>query len=74
MIFLTIFELVCEGMFGSCPMTVFRPILDMSLSCSLSLSMFEQRASTMISTWISFTLDTSGPRLFTNRVFIRHRL
>ena len=39
------------------------PILEMSLSCSLSDSMFEQSESTMVSTWCSLTLLTRGPRL-----------
>lgn len=35
----------------------------MSRSCSLSDRMLAQRASTMVSTWYSFTLPTRGPRL-----------
>lgn len=39
------------------------PMLEMSLSCSLSESMFEHRESTIVSTWCSLTLLTRGPRL-----------
>ncbi len=52
---------VDEG--GSSAMTVFRPMLEMSLSCSLLETMLEQRVSTIVSTWHSFTLPTRGPRL-----------
>lgn len=48
---------------GSSAMTVFRPMLEMSLSCSLLDTMLEQRVSTIISTWHSFTFPTRGPRL-----------
>lgn len=48
---------------GSSPMTVFRPMLEMSLSCSLSDSMLVHSVSTIVSTWYSFTLLTRGPRL-----------
>lgn len=51
---------------GSSAMTVFKPILDMSLSCSLSETMLLQRESTMVSTWYSLTLLTSGPKLVGN--------
>lgn len=44
-------------------MTVFSPMLEISRSCSLSDNMFVHSVSTMISTWYSFTLPTSGPRL-----------
>jgi len=44
-------------------MTVFSPMLEISRSCSLSDSMFVHSVSTMVSTWYSFTLPTSGPRL-----------
>ena len=39
------------------------PILEMSLSCSLSDTMLQHSVSTMVSTWNSFTLFTRGPRL-----------
>ncbi|KAH3897097.1 hypothetical protein DPMN_021281 [Dreissena polymorpha] len=39
------------------------PILEISLSCSLSDSMLLHSVSTMVSTWNSFTLFTRGPRL-----------
>lgn len=39
------------------------PILEISLSCSLSESMFEHKESTIVSTWCSLTLLTRGPRL-----------
>lgn len=45
-------------------MTVFSPMLEMSRSCSLSDNMFVHSVSTMVSTWYSFTLPTSGPRLW----------
>ena len=48
---------------GSSDRTVFRPMPAMSRSCSLSDRMLAQRASTMVSTWYSFTLPTRGPRL-----------
>lgn len=48
---------------GSSPITVFRPMLEMSRSCSLSDSMFVHNVSTIVSTWYSFTLLTSGPKL-----------
>lgn len=48
---------------GSSEITVFRPMLDISLSCSLSETIFAQRASTIVSTWNSFTLFTKGPKL-----------
>lgn len=48
---------------GSSPITVLRPILEISRSCSLSESMLVQRVSTIVSTWYSFTLLTKGPRL-----------
>lgn len=48
---------------GSSEITVLRPMLEISRSCSLSDSMFVQSVSTMVSTWYSFTLPTSGPRL-----------
>lgn len=48
---------------GSSPITVFRPMEEMSLSCSLSDSMLVHSVSTMVSTWYSFTLLTRGPRL-----------
>lgn len=48
---------------GSSDITVFRPILEMSLSCSLSETMLLHSASTMVSTWYSLTLLTKGPRL-----------
>ena len=41
----------------------YSPMLEMSLSCSLSESMFEHRESTIVSTWCSLTLLTRGPRL-----------
>lgn len=49
---------------GSSPITVLSPMEEMSLSCSLSDSMLVHRVSTMVSTWYSFTLLTSGPRLW----------
>lgn len=49
---------------GSSEITVLRPMLEISRSCSLSDSMFVQSVSTMVSTWYSFTLPTSGPRLW----------
>lgn len=48
---------------GSSDITVFRPILEMSLSCSLSETMLLHSASTIVSTWYSLTLLTKGPRL-----------
>ena len=39
------------------------PILEISLSCSLSDNILLHNVSTMVSTWNSFTLFTSGPRL-----------
>lgn len=48
---------------GSSPITVFRPMLEMSRSCSLSDSMFVHSVSTIVSTWYSLTLLTSGPKL-----------
>lgn len=48
---------------GSSPITVFRPMEEMSLSCSLSDSMLVHSVSTMVSTWYSFTLLTRGPKL-----------
>lgn len=48
---------------GSSEITVLRPMLEMSRSCSLSDSMLVQSVSTMVSTWYSFTFPTSGPRL-----------
>lgn len=48
---------------GSSEMTVLRPMLDISLSCSLSETIFPHRASTIVSTWYSLTLFTRGPRL-----------
>lgn len=48
---------------GSSLITVFRPMLEISRSCSFSETMFPQRASTIVSTWYSFTLFTSGPKL-----------
>lgn len=63
MIFLTTAELKCVGTSGNWLITVFKPIDDMSLSCSLSESMFVHNVSTISSTWNSFTFDTSGPKL-----------
>lgn len=48
---------------GNSLITVFSPMLDISRNCSFSDTIFVQRASTMVSTWYSFTLFTSGPRL-----------
>lgn len=48
---------------GSSPITVLRPMLEMSRSCSLSDSMFVHNVSTIVSTWYSLTLLTSGPKL-----------
>lgn len=48
---------------GNSPITVLSPMEEMSLSCSLSDSMLVHRVSTIVSTWYSFTLLTSGPRL-----------
>jgi len=48
---------------GSSPITVFRPMEEMSLSCSLSDSMLVHSVSTIVSTWYSFTLLTRGPKL-----------
>lgn len=48
---------------GSSAITVFSPMLEMSLSCSLSDVMFEHSVSTIVSTWGSFTLLTRGARL-----------
>lgn len=59
---------VDEG--GSSAMTVFRPMLEMSLSCSLLDTMFEQRVSTIVSTWHSFTFPTKGPRLHKPKIMI----
>ena len=39
------------------------PMLEMSLSCSLSDTMLQHSVSTMVSTWNSFTLFTRGPKL-----------
>ena len=50
---------------GSSLMTVFRANELMSRNCSLSLSMWSQRLSTILWTWKSFTLFTRGPRLQT---------
>lgn len=52
---------------GSSDRTVLRPMPAMSRSCSLSDRMLAQRASTMVSTWYSFTLPTRGPRLSRER-------
>ena len=52
-----------EAESGSSLMTVFNPIEEMSLSCSLSEHIFVHKCSTMVSTWTSFTLVTSGPKL-----------
>ena len=48
---------------GSSLITVFKPILEMSLNCSLSDTMLLHRESTIVSTWYSFTLLTNGPKL-----------
>lgn len=48
---------------GKSEMTVLRPMLEMSRSCSLLLIMLPQSVSTMVSTCTSFTLLTRGPRL-----------
>lgn len=55
---------------GSSAMTVFRPMLEMSLSCSLLDTMLEQRVSTIVSTWHSFTFPTRGPRLHKAEIVI----
>ena len=39
------------------------PILEISRNCSFSDSMLLHSVSTIVSTWTSFTLFTSGPRL-----------
>lgn len=52
-----------EDVSGSSAITVFSPMLEMSLSCSLSDVMFEHSTSTIVSTWGSFTLLTRGARL-----------
>ena len=46
---------------------LYPPMLDISLSCSLSDSMLEHSVSTIVSTWYSFTLPTSGPKLSQNK-------
>lgn len=48
---------------GSSLITVLRPILEMSRSCSLSDTMLPHSESTIVSTWYSLTLLTNGPRL-----------
>ena len=48
---------------GSSLITVLRPMLEISRSCSLSETMLAHKASTMTSTWYSFTLLTKGPKL-----------
>ncbi|TNN40106.1 hypothetical protein EYF80_049732 [Liparis tanakae] len=50
-----------------------RPMDEMSLSCSLSDSMLVHSVSTIVSTWYSFTLLTSGPKLSeTNAPTVKH--
>lgn len=48
---------------GSSLMTVFKPMLEISLNCSLSETILAHSESTIVSTWYSFTLFTNGPRL-----------
>lgn len=52
-----------EEFCGNSEMTVFNPMLEISRNCSLLLTMFVHRVSTIVSTWGSFTLFTRGPRL-----------
>lgn len=62
-IFLQIVETKDVEVGDNSAITVFRPMLEISRSCSLFEIMFEQSVSTIVSTCISFTLLTSGPRL-----------
>lgn len=70
-IFLTTFELIWGGMCGNWLITVFKPIEEISFSCSLSESIFEHNVSTIISTWNSLVLVTRGTRLDTKFNFVK---
>lgn len=53
---------------GNSLITVFKPMLQISRSCSFSDSMLLHSVSTIVSTWYSFTLLTNGPRLHKTKV------
>lgn len=58
------------GAWGNSAMTVLSPMLEMSLSCSLCDIMLAHNASTIVSTWNSFTLLTRGPKLNNEKLIL----
>lgn len=58
---------------GNSAITAFSPMLEMSLSCSLSDIMLAHSMSTIASTWGSFTLLTRGARLKINSILLQKK-